>query len=87
MENQKNEIVRLDWNFYSITNYIKHHFIQILLFILVFIIIYIVDHISQLNAMMYGITQIPGITNSSTTNLSKKSKMINAKTNSKKRNK
>jgi len=85
MEKQNNKIIRLDWNFHSITNYIKEHFIQILLFILVFVIIYIVDHISQLNAMMYGITQIPGITNSSTTNLSTKSKMINAKTNSKKK--
>jgi hypothetical protein len=85
MEKQNNKIIRLDWDFYSITNYIKEHFIQILLFILVFVIIYIVDHISQLNAMMYGITQIPGITSSSATNSSAKSKMINAKINSKKK--
>lgn len=40
------------YNVISIINYIKEHFIQILLLILVFFIVYTVDHISNINAMI-----------------------------------
>jgi hypothetical protein len=43
------------WDIKSILNYIKDHFIQILLLLLVIIIIYVVDHISNINAVLFGI--------------------------------
>jgi hypothetical protein len=49
------------WNFKSFIEYIKEHFIQILLFILVFVIIYIVDYIANINAMIFAMpSPIPG---------------------------
>ena len=51
------------WDVNSIINYIKDNYIQILLLISVFIIIYIVDHISNINAILYGLpSAIPGQT-------------------------
>ena len=68
MENQFNNI---QWNVYSITNYIKENLLQICLLIIVVIIIYVVDHISQINAVIYGVSQIPGIPASNTTSNTK----------------
>ena len=52
------------WDVNSIINYIKDNYIQILLLISVFIIIYIVDHISNINAILYGLpSAIPGQVN------------------------
>ena len=49
------------WDVNSIINYIKDNYIQILLLISVFVIIYIVDHISNINAIVYGLpSAIPG---------------------------
>lgn len=52
------------WNINSIIDFIKKNFVQILLLILVFVIIYIVDHISNINAAIFGVQQVvPGIAN------------------------
>lgn len=49
------------WDVNSIINFIKDNYIQILLLISVFVIIYIVDHISNINAILYGLpSAIPG---------------------------
>jgi len=60
------------WDVNSIINFIKDNYIQILLLISVFVIIYIVDHISNINAILYGLpSAIP-----SQVKLSKKKKKI-----------
>ena len=46
---------------------------QILLLILVFIIIFIVEYITNINAIIYGVTQIPGISGASPPSEHKKS--------------
>ena len=43
------------YNINSIFNFITKNYIQIFLLILVFIIIYIVDHISNINAVIFGL--------------------------------
>ena len=51
------------WDVNSIINFIKDNYVQILLLISVFVIIYIVDHISNINAILYGLpSAIPGQT-------------------------
>jgi hypothetical protein len=56
------------WDINSIINYIRNHLLQFFLLILVFIVIYVVDHITNLNAVLYGTQQaIPGLTNNSVT--------------------
>jgi hypothetical protein len=50
------------WNIYKIINYIKVHYIQFLLLILVGFIIYVIDHISNINAVLFGLpSSVPGI--------------------------
>ena len=50
------------YDFNSIINYIKDHFIQILLLIVVFCIIYTVDYISNINTiLMAQASMMPGI--------------------------
>jgi hypothetical protein len=50
------------WNIHSVINYIKEHFIQLLLLLLVPIIIYTVDHIANINAMIFSLpSAIPGL--------------------------
>lgn len=44
-----------DLSFYSIIHFVKYNIVQILMLLLVVIIIYIVDHISQINAAIYGL--------------------------------
>ena len=56
------EIIKDDWDFHSILNFMKENVVQILLFILVFVIIFVVDYISNINATIFGVTSIPGIT-------------------------
>jgi hypothetical protein len=59
------EIIKDEWDFYSILNFMKENFVQILLLILVFVIIYLVDHISNINSAIFGLpSTIPGITSS-----------------------
>ena len=51
-----------NWDINSIIVYAKNHFIQILLLILAFFIIYVVDHITNINAAIYGVQQVvPGL--------------------------
>ena len=52
------------FNYNSIINFLQNNYIQIGMLILVFIIIYIVDHISNINAILYGIpSAVPGLQN------------------------
>ena len=41
----------------SVITYIIHHYEKFLLLIFVVIIVYIVDHINNINAIIYGITE------------------------------
>ena len=53
-------------NINSIINFIKENTIQIFLLLLVPVIIYIVDHISNINAMIFGLqSPVPGLASSS----------------------
>jgi hypothetical protein len=45
----------------SLFAYIVDNYKQIILLLLVFIIIFIVEYITNVNAIIYGVTQIPGI--------------------------
>jgi len=50
------------WDFNSIIQYVKQHYIQLLLLLLVPIIIYTIDHISNINAMIFGLpSAVPGL--------------------------
>lgn len=50
------------WDLNYTINYIKEHFIQILMLIGVFVIIYAVDALSQYNMMIYSMpSAIPGL--------------------------
>jgi hypothetical protein len=52
------------WDITSVIKYISEHLVSFILFILVFIIIYIIDHISNINAIVYGSPSIiPGLSN------------------------
>ena len=46
---------------HSILNFCFDNYKQILLLILAFVIIFIVEYITNINAIIYGATQIPGI--------------------------
>ena len=51
-----------NWDIYKIINYIKVHYVQFLLLILVGIIVYVIDHISNINAVLFGLpSSIPGM--------------------------
>ena len=55
-----------DLSLYSIIHFVKNNIIQILMLLSVVIIIYVVDHISQINAVIYGLpSAIPGLPGSS----------------------
>jgi hypothetical protein len=45
----------------SLFTYIVDNYKQIILLTLVFVIIFIVEYITNINAIIYGVTQIPGI--------------------------
>ncbi len=51
-ENEFNFEILSELDLFSIINFIKEYFIQLLLLILVFVIIYIVDHISNINTII-----------------------------------
>ena len=57
-----------DFNIYDINSmftFIKENAIQILLLLLVPVIIYIVDHISNINALLFGLpSPVPSVTQS-----------------------
>ena len=51
-----------NWNIYKILNYIKVNYKQFLLLMLVVIIVYVIDHISNVNALLFGLpSSIPGL--------------------------
>ena len=64
-------------NSYDQSDWLSINYIQILLFLLVFIIIYLVDYISNINSILYGVTQLPGITGS--IGMPKKNKKVKTK--------
>jgi hypothetical protein len=51
----------------SIFQYIINHYEKILLLLLIGVIVYCIDHITNINAAIYGVTQIPipGVASSS----------------------
>jgi hypothetical protein len=49
----------------SLFTYIVDNYKQLILLILVFAIIFIVEYITNINAIIYGVTQIPGISSAS----------------------
>ena len=56
-------------NFESIIKYIQNHSIQILMLLTVFIIIFVIDHISNINAILFGIpSAIPNMPPQTNTN-------------------
>jgi hypothetical protein len=50
-------------NISLIVNYIIENYHKFILLIFVFVIIYFVDYISNINAIIYGSTQIPMVVN------------------------
>ncbi len=56
----------LEWEFNSVINYIVFHYKQFILLLIVFIIIYMVDYVSNINSIIYGVVQIPGINSKDT---------------------
>jgi hypothetical protein len=56
----------------SILKFGVDNYKQILLLILAFIIVCIVEYITHLNSIIYGVTQIPGLTGAPPTDHSKK---------------
>ena len=64
------DLVYNDFNIYdinSIFSFIKENAIQILLLLLVPVIIYIVDHISNINAIIFGLqAPVPSVTQTQT---------------------
>ena len=49
-------------NINTIKDFLIDNYKQIFLFILVFVIIFIVEYITNINSVLYGVSQIPGIT-------------------------
>jgi hypothetical protein len=85
----KSETVNLSfsiWDINSIIEYIKNHYVKILLLILVIVIIYVVDHITNINAAIYGVQQVvPGLATQTTNNMA--NNKVKTKTKSKSKNK
>ena len=57
----------------SIFTFIFENYKQIVLLILVFIIIFIVEYITNINALIYGVTQMPGVSGATPPSLHVKS--------------
>ena len=58
--NDEREKYSIDFkNIKSVINYIINHYEKFLLLILVFVIVYIIEHITIINATIFGATQIP----------------------------
>ena len=63
----------------SIFTFVFENYKQIILLILVFIIIFIVEYITNINAIIYGVTQIPGVSSAPTASEHKKSHVTRKK--------
>ena len=76
----KEDIEYSDFNIndiHSIMNFIKKNYIQLFLLLLVPIIIYIVDHISNINAVLFGLpSPIPGAPQQQPKNLQTQNKLF-----------
>jgi hypothetical protein len=57
MEDNNSELNVYD--LYSIIKYIINNYEKFILLLLVFIIIYFIDYITNINAILYGVSQIP----------------------------
>jgi hypothetical protein len=60
----------------SVINYIINHYEKFLLLLLAFVIVYVIEHVSIINASIFGATQIPipGVSSSSSQKPEKKAK-------------
>jgi hypothetical protein len=63
----------------STFTFVFENYKQILLLILVFIIIFIVEYITNINAIIYGVPQIPGLSSAIPLSDHKKSHVIKKK--------
>jgi len=63
----------------SVKEFFLDNYKQFFLLILVFIIIFIVEYISNINAILYGATQIPGINMGAQASIQKIKKNISLK--------
>lgn len=63
----------------SLFTYIVDNYKQIILLLLVFIIVFIVEYITNINAIIYGVTQIPGVSSAPTASEHKKSHVTRKK--------
>lgn len=63
----------------SLFTHIVDNYKQIILLLLVFIIVFIVEYITNINAILYGVTQIPGISSSPPASEHKKSHVTRKK--------
>lgn len=54
MENTNYDEEVSNWNPETVFQFVKENILQFLLLLLVFVIIYVVDHITNLNAILYG---------------------------------
>jgi len=61
-------------DFNSIITYVINHYEKFLLLLLIFVLIYVIDHITNINAMLYGATQIPVLGASSSASKPEKTK-------------
>lgn len=68
----------------SLFTYIVDNYKQIILLLLVFIIVFIVEYITNINAIIYGVTQVPGISSASSPSEHKKSHVNRKKRRTKK---
>jgi len=69
---------------HSLFTYIVDNYKQIILLLLVFVIIFMVEYITNINAIIYGVTQIPGISSASSPSEHKKSHVNRKKRRTKK---
>ena len=70
---------------YSIINFMKENYIQLFLLLLVPIIIYVVDHISNINAVLFGMpSPIPGVSAHQPKNIQTQDKLLKKRKISKK---
>jgi hypothetical protein len=60
--NNTNNTTNINIDINTIKDFLIDNYKQIFLFILVFVIIFMVEYITNINSVLYGVTQIPGIT-------------------------
>ena len=63
----------------SLFTHIVDNYKQIILLLLVFIIVFIVEYITNINAIIYGVTQIPGVSSAPPASEHKKSHVTRKK--------